>query len=132
MLTVTGEASFADEGKVLELTVRIQPHTPMEHDLLAKIAPMTEGQLVLSDRFRIPTREPEAGSAPPSESSSTSVAENLLGAGEGSQVSEAGEVTEVGKANLSSAPATQNAGEGEASGALATAEAPAQADNTEE
>lgn len=57
MLTVTGEASFANEGKELKMTVRIQPHTPQEHDMLARIAPMTDGQLAFSETVNVPSAQ---------------------------------------------------------------------------
>jgi hypothetical protein len=79
MLTVTGTANFVAMGSAMELTVKIQPTTPEQHDLLERIASeyppsskdvyMEQGNLVVKGKFLVPSMivaEPE--SSPETES----------------------------------------------------------------
>jgi hypothetical protein len=133
MLMVSGTAEFKNEGKVLETVLRIQPQFEKQHELLTKVAEiygeiggvkMEKGMLVITRSYVVADLAPavqEAASSQQSESSSTSAAEVPPANPSGSLGS--GLTTE----EKSSAPAIEKSGEGEASGAVAPAAAPAQA-----
>lgn len=63
MLSVTGTAEFSENGKRLETKTVIQPHFPLEHDQLERVAKlcadggvtMEQGQLVMRRTLIIPS-----------------------------------------------------------------------------
>lgn len=65
MLSITGEAQFVEEGKMLEIVTRVQPMTPHEHAMLERIVKhygeadltMEKGNLVLKIKMPVPAEE---------------------------------------------------------------------------
>jgi hypothetical protein len=60
MMNATGTAQFKNEGRLLETTLVLQPHTPMQHEMLERVAKlhagatMENGQLVLRRTLIVP------------------------------------------------------------------------------
>lgn len=85
----TVQASFEKDGTELKIRVEVQPHFPVEHEMLERAvkeagAPfvMEQGKLVIAWAMPVPAKENAAASQPaptPNSSSSTSVSSSTRG-----------------------------------------------------